>query len=178
MQRPKPDPFTLEEAELIIAGIQKDWGDDDRDYVEFQFFAGARPSETIAAGWTKFDRVSGTLRISSARVMGRDKNTTKTSTERDVELCPRALAVLQRRRAKTALLPHGRIFAIDGKPYHDTQVPWKRWEFTLKRLGIRYREPYQARHTSVTWNLLIGKNLLWVAEQHGHSPAVILDSAV
>lgn len=30
------------------------------------------------------------------------------------------------------------------------------------------------RHTSVTWNLMIGKNLLWVAEQHGHSAAVML----
>jgi hypothetical protein len=30
------------------------------------------------------------------------------------------------------------------------------------------------RHTSVTWNLMIGKNLLCVAQNHGHSPAVML----
>jgi len=30
------------------------------------------------------------------------------------------------------------------------------------------------RHTSVTWNLMIGKNLLWVAQNHGHSGAVML----
>ena len=30
------------------------------------------------------------------------------------------------------------------------------------------------RHTSVTWNLMIGKNLLWVAQNHGHSATVML----
>jgi len=30
------------------------------------------------------------------------------------------------------------------------------------------------RRTSVTWNLMIGKNLLWVVMQHGHSAAVML----
>ena len=30
------------------------------------------------------------------------------------------------------------------------------------------------RHASVTWNLMTGGNLLRVAEQHGHSAAVML----
>lgn len=30
------------------------------------------------------------------------------------------------------------------------------------------------RHTAVSWNLMIGGNLLRVAEQHGHSAAVML----
>lgn len=185
VQKPKPDPFTLKEAEAIIAGVRKDWGTDDADYVEFQFFAGARPSETIMANWPRYDHAKGVLRISEARVMGQDKNTTKTSTERDVELNPRARKILIRRlkiyKAHALAAPierpitHERIFTIEGgAEYHDLQRPWKRWAFTLKRLGIRYREPYQARHTSVTWNLMIGKNLLWVAENHGHSAAVML----
>lgn len=33
----------------------------------------------------------------------------------------------------------------------------------------------RARHTSVSWNLMVGKNPLWVAPQHGHSVAVMLD---
>jgi integrase len=33
----------------------------------------------------------------------------------------------------------------------------------------RYRKPYCARHSSVSWNLMIGKNPLWVTKQHGHS---------
>jgi hypothetical protein len=29
----------------------------------------------------------------------------------------------------------------------------------------RYREPYNTRHSFVSWNLMLGKNLLWVARQ-------------
>ena len=31
-----------------------------------------------------------------------------------------------------------------------------------------------ARHSSATWQLMLGKNLLWVAKQHGHSVEVML----
>jgi hypothetical protein len=40
----------------------------------------------------------------------------------------------------------------------------------------RYREPYNARHSSVTWNLMIGKNPLWVGKQHGHSVHTMLET--
>jgi hypothetical protein len=40
---------------------------------------------------------------------------------------------------------------------------------TLKRLPIRYRRPYCARHSSVSWNLITGKPPLYVSRQHGHS---------
>jgi hypothetical protein len=43
-----------------------------------------------------------------------------------------------------------------------------RWERTLKRLAIRYRKRYAARHTSVSWNLMLGRNPLLVAKEHGH----------
>lgn len=39
----------------------------------------------------------------------------------------------------------------------------------------RYREPYNARHSFVSWNLMLGKNLLWVAKQHVHSVQTMLD---
>ena len=39
----------------------------------------------------------------------------------------------------------------------------------MKRLPIRYRRPYCARHSSVSWNLIVGKNPLYVSRQHGHS---------
>jgi hypothetical protein len=34
--------------------------------------------------------------------------------------------------------------------------------------------PYHARHSSITWRLMLGKNLLRVAKQHGHSVEVML----
>jgi len=39
---------------------------------------------------------------------------------------------------------------------------------------MRYRRPYAARHTSVSWNLMIGRNALLVAKEHGHRPLTML----
>jgi integrase len=111
VQRPRPDPFTLGEAETIIAAIREDHGVAMADYFEWQFFTGCRPSETIAVTWADYEGITGTLRIRAARVMGRDKSTTKASVERELELCPRARAVVERQRAATELLPRGYIFA-------------------------------------------------------------------
>jgi hypothetical protein len=33
---------------------------------------------------------------------------------------------------------------------------------------------HHARHSSVTWQLMLGKNLLWAAKQHGYSLEVML----
>jgi integrase len=45
----------------------------------------------------------------------------------------------------------------------------------LRALKARYRDPYNARHSSVSWSLMIGKNPLWLAKQHGHSVQTIFD---
>lgn len=173
VQKPIPDPYTLQEAESLIVGIRADWGESEANYVEAGFFGGFRPSESIAIDWPNVDLVRGTVKVDKARVMAQDKDRTKTAVIREVELCPRALAAFRRQRAITG--DSWKVFGhANGDPYHDLQTQWKHWQTTHKRLGIRYREPYQMRHTSVTWNLMIGKNLLWVAEQHGHSPAVML----
>jgi pimeloyl-ACP methyl ester carboxylesterase len=53
--------------------------------------------------WSDVDWKGGTIRVSKPRVMGHDKDTTKTAVVRDVELCPRAITVLKRQRALTGL---------------------------------------------------------------------------
>lgn len=167
------DPYTIHDAELLIAGIRENFGSQAADYVEWQFFTGCRPSETIALTWDHVDFVSRTVRIERARVAGFDKNRTKTGTARDIDLCPRAFACLMRQKP----ISFDRIPEVftkaDGFRWSDIQIQWKQWRHAHKRLGLRYREPYQARHSSVTWHLLIGSNPLWVAAQHGHSTSVM-----
>lgn len=174
VQKPAPDPYTLGEAEELIAGNRRTWGESFGNYVEFQFFAGARPSESIALSWDKVDLKRGRVRITEACVMGKHKKTTKTDREREVELNPRAHQCLKRQFEITGLAGKNVFGFDDGAPFLHLQIPWRRSESVHRRLRTRYREPYQARHTSVTWNLMIGKNFLWVAKNHGHSPAVML----
>lgn len=181
--RPTIDPFSVVEADALIAAIRQDWGEAQGNYDEFRFFTGLRPSEQIALLVSDCDLNQAKIKVTRARVMARDKDRTKTSEDRLIELCPRALEVLKRQlalrmRLKLAgKIPHDVLFFDeDGKSWHDLQTPWKRWKRTLDGLNCRYREPYNARHTSVSWNLMIGKNPLWVAKQHGHSVQTMLDA--
>ena len=38
----------------------------------------------------------------------------------------------------------------------------------LKRCGVRYRYPYQTRHTYASMMLSAGEHPMWVAKQMGH----------
>src|ERR1035438_6407886 len=65
---------------------------------------------------------------------------------------------------------HDHLFFMQhGEPIRDIEEPGRRWRETLAKLAMRHRRPYCARHSSVSWNLMIGKNPLFVARQHGHS---------
>ncbi len=46
--RPVIDPFSIQEAEVLIAAIHREWGEAQGNYDEFRFFTGLRPSEQIA----------------------------------------------------------------------------------------------------------------------------------
>src|SRR5438874_4124793 len=43
------------------------------------------------------------------------------------------------------------------------------WIPALKKAGVRYRKPYQTRHTYASMMLMAGENPMWVAKQMGHT---------
>ena len=179
--RPKIDPFSMHDAETLIAAIHREWGEAQGNYDEFRFFTGMRPSEEIALVLSDVDVMNGIVSVNKARVAGIDRCQTKTGEDRIVVLCPRALAVLNGQLALRARLEaagtiiHDHVFFHEtGEPFSNLQYPARRWRATLTSLKLRYRRPYVARHSSVSWNLMTGKNPLWVAKQHGHSIATML----
>jgi integrase len=181
--RPPVDPFSIDEAEALIAAIHQDSGEAQGNYDELRFFTGFRPSEQIALLVSDCDLVKGTIAITKARVMARDKDRTKTSEDRTVALCPRAIEVLKRQlalrerwqRLGTRFDHEHVFFKDDGEPIRHLHYGWKRWRHSLERLDLRPRAPYKTRHSFITWNLMIGKNPLWVAKQHGHSAHLMPD---
>ena len=48
-------------------------------------------------------------------------------------------------------------------------------EENVAALKTRYRDPYNAQHSSVSRNLMSGKNPLWFSEQLGHSVQTMLE---
>ena len=141
-----------------------------------------RPSEQIALLVSDYDAARGTLDVTKARVDDTDKDSTKTGDDRRIVLCPRAIGALNRHLAlrehfvRAGKIVHEHLFfKANGQPIRNLQYPGMRWQRTLRRLkDIRYRRPYTTRHTSVSWDLMIGRSAVWVARQHGHSISTML----
>lgn len=164
--KPAPDPFTLKEVEIILAKMRDDAG---RNYYEFAFFSGLRPSELIALKWANVDFRKATVLVDAAVTRFRSKGT-KTGATRVVELNGRALAALNRQRQRTQV-GHEHVFiGVLGNPYMDTDGPLDAWWKPAMRLsGIRQRDARQTRHTYATTCLHAGLKPGWVAGQLGHA---------
>lgn len=174
-QKDPPDPFTWEESDTIIAAIGQRYPGQVHNMAEFWFWTGMRTSEVFALRWANVDLASGTMLVSEANVRGHLK-TTKTSVARTVKLNSRALAAINRQRAFTQM-SSDHVFHDPryGSAWEDERA-FRRsfWTPTLKALGIRYRRPYNLRHTYATQMLMAGMTPAFCAKQLGHSVEMFL----
>lgn len=60
-------------------------------------------------------------------------------------------------------------------PWRNEEALRKRWGTLLKRAGVRYRNPYQTRHTFASTLLSGGCDPKWLAAQLGHETTEMLD---
>lgn len=165
-QKPQPDPFTLEQVEILLKSFGSDRA---RDYYEFAIFSGMRPSEQIALCWSKVDLHAGTVVVDEALTRGKVKGT-KTADIREIELTGRARQVLERQRAVTQLAGTRVFVGDDSNAFESTDEPLRRWwKPAMKLSGLRQRDARQTRHTFATVCLMAGITPAWAARQLGHS---------
>jgi integrase len=114
-------------------------------------------------------------------VLSREKNRIKTNQDREIYLCPRALEVLRaqlalrKRMAAAGQISHNcALFTEGGEPFQTVFLPYNRWREVMETLVVRYRKPYNARHTYISWRLMKGDNPLLVAQEDGHSVETML----
>lgn len=172
VQSEQPDPFTLEEADAILANLKDE--PVFQNYFELAFFTGLRTSELIALEWADVDFNRAVLRVNKAFVSGKTKDT-KTHSYRDIELNTRAQTALKRQRLITGL-KGGLIFLNPktGGQFENDKTAWRPWQHAVRLAGVRYRKPYNTRHTFATLNLMAGANPMWVARQLGHTSMKML----
>ena len=175
-QKAPPDPFAPDEVDAIIACIRERHPEQVANFVEFWFWTGLRTSELFALKWSNVDLRGGTILVTEAVVRGEHKDSTKTDEVRTVRLNSRALRSLQRQRAFTQTT--GAEVFLDpryGTPWIDERA-FRRsfWTPTLKLLGIRYRRPYNMRHSYATAMLMAGMAPAFCARQLGHSTKIFL----
>lgn len=177
VQTAAPDPFSVEEVEIALKELRQQGKDALADYFEFAAFAGLRTSEQIALLWEDVDLRTGCVLVRRAKVMTKAKERTKTSVERLVELCDRAVAVLQRQRARTQTIGAEVFYnPATNRPWNDDQEQRRDWKLLLRKCGIRHRPPKELRDSSVTFALGSGADPWWVAQMHGHSLQVMMKS--
>jgi len=169
------DPFTIEEREAIIEGFRK-YAPLYVNYVTCAFWTGWRPNEACALTWPRVDFQQGKVLIREGRVLGKTDIPKSAGSLRDIDMLHPVRQALTEQKALSWLL--GGFVFLDGKqqPVHQELFRMKVWEPLLRRIGIRYRPPYQMRHTFATLAISAGENINWVARMLGHkSPVMTLE---
>ena len=162
-------PFSVEEREAILSRLVGQ----EHNLIQFAFWSGLRTSELCALEWCDVDWLRGSVRVSRALTLGcEEPEETKTEAGlRDVKLLEPAIEALRSQKAYT-FLNGEEVFQNPrtGKRWKgDGPIRESLWIPALKRAGVRYRNPYQTRHSYATMMLMAGEHVMWVAKQMGHT---------
>lgn len=162
----EPDPFDMDEITAILAACVGQ----ERNLWKHAFATGMRTSEFIALEWASIDWVHDRIHVERVRVERITKDDAKTMAGlRAIDMLQGAYDALIDQQAHTKL--------AGGLVFHDPRynTGWvsdaplkKRWMIILRKAGVRYRNPYQTRHTFASTLLSSGANPLYVAKQMGH----------
>jgi len=165
------DPFDSAERAKVLEKARAD----ERPLLAFWLNTGLRPGELMALRWGKVDFVHNTARIDTNLVAKTEKLPKTEAGIRDVDLNAPALEALQAQKAFSFLAgEHVFLNPRTGKAWEtDAQLRKTMWQPLCLRAGVRYRNPYQLRHTFASALLTgdgtrPGANPWYVAQQLGH----------
>ena len=162
------DPFTEEEINAILkAALEYD--PRIRNLLQFAFYSALRTSELFGLMWGDVDWRKMVVRVQRAVVERKVKETKTKSSIRDVILLPAAVNALKDQKQYSFV--GGEFIFVrprDRGPFVDYEHLERPWKHILKRAKVRYRNPYQTRHTYASHLLSGGENPLFVAQQMGH----------
>jgi integrase len=132
-----------------------------------------RTSELVALHWGDIDWIHGTVRVWRAvtQAATTPEEPKTRSGNRFVKLLAPAIEALMAQK-EHSFLADNEVFLnpLHGKPW-DGDAPIRKlaWIPALKKAGLRYRNPYQTRHTYASMMLTAGESPIWLAQQMGHS---------
>ena len=163
-------PFTLDEADQIVATVRKDY----EPYLVVRLFTGLRTGEVNGLQWCDVD-FDGNL-ISVERTISRDGDgDTKTEgSKRIIPMIPQVRAAFEQQKAITPPDCPWVFHTIHGHAIDAVNFTNRVWYPLLRHLGLKKRPPYQMRHTAATLMLASGENPEWVAKILGHSTTEML----
>lgn len=167
----KVDPFNDKEIAAILTATPHPAS---RALFQFAFASGLRTGELIALKWAHIDFVNGLIHVQDNVVsaeIGTVEKTTKTDSERDIPILPAAREALAAMKPISSLLKIGDYVFVNqhNKRWVDERQIRTAWTYALKLAGVRYRNPYQTRHTFASRLLMAGEPEKLVADLLGHT---------
>jgi len=174
-KKDKLDPFTKKEQADIIRAIEEP---ENQNLATFLLWTGLRTSELVALTWDDFNEKRETIYINKAKTQASKKpEQPKTNTSyRTIKLLSPALNAILQQKNFTLNHESGCVFLDHktGKPWQgDQPIRHKLWIPALKRANVRYRYPYQTRHTFASMMISSGENISWLSRYLGHSNVTV-----
>lgn len=157
---------------------------------------GQTPCELIAVAWEDIDTINWQLKVSRGKVESVIKKTKNDGSERTIDLIAPAIEAIKRQMEYSKLLPPQKITVLDTdkKSYFEENVRFvflnstsneahsstgnyrgRFFEGHIRKAGVRYRAPKQARHTFASQLLTMGINIKWIANQMGHTTIKMIE---
>lgn len=166
------DPFNIVEREAILSATTGQI----RNLFQFAFWTGLRTSELVALEWGDVNWLRETFLVQRAKTQwARVPEATKTKAgNREVKLLTPAMSALKAQ--KEFSFKAGKHIFLNPKknaPWTGDQQIRNVWVHILRNAGVRYRRPYQTRHTYASMMLSAGEPLAWVSKQIGHSNVIM-----
>ena len=162
----KIDPFTPEEVrKLGETELGPLW--------TFWAWTGLRSGELIGLRWGDVDGSLESIAIRRAVRVGREKLPKTESGVRRIFLQPAARAGLLRLPAGEVGSPVW-IHPATGRGWYEDRALARAFRHACRQAAVRYRYPYQLRHTFASWALSAGENPAWVAKQMGHRDTLMV----
>jgi integrase len=180
------DPFSQKELAMLVEAIHIP---QTKIMVQFLAWTGLRPGEMKALAWEdiNFEKNQINVQYNLDRA-GKLKPPKTMSGKRKVDMFPIVHELLEKQKERSVNLPtiietvyyknfvtkdvsrHRIFLSRDNKPYKrpeltTTGTHWQGW---LKEAELKYRPPYQLRHTFASRMLMADANHVWLSKQMGH----------
>jgi len=158
------DPYEPDEREVILESFKAKRAHY-YPFVYFQFWTGARPSETTALRWQDVDLRYGRVRIERSRVQGNEAGTKTKRSKREVHLHANLVDVL-RAHKPLHVKPNEYVFTTPTRtPIDEQNFLNREWLPTLRAKEIRPRPFYNTRHSYSSFLVSIGARSAFVSAQ-------------
>ncbi|MEO1447832.1 MAG: tyrosine-type recombinase/integrase, partial [Cyanobacteria bacterium J06635_11] len=156
-------PFTKDELALLLATMKEH--PHARHYYDFTvvlFSLGLRPSEAIGLRWSHINlkrrevTICETMARSETGISSgssRVRKGTKTGDVRILDMNDRLFQLFTARQPSPVALDDLVFTTPKGLPICDRRYRTRYWKPVCQQAGIRYRPPYTARHTLLTYGL-------------------------